>query len=593
MAIFQFHMQIIGRSEGRSAVAAAAYRSASKIQNKYTGITEDYTKKNWVEYSEIMLPEHAPDSFHDRAALWNSVESVEKDRDARLAREIEVALPKELSMEEDIELIRAFVQDTFVSDGMIADVNIHNPPVTDESGHPVDTKGNPVKERENMVFRNPHAHILLTVRPIGNDGKWMPKTQKEYICKKGKEEKAFTAEEFRKAKADGWQKQYQYWIGKKKVWMSATEAYEKNLVRVSKNPRSTPYGRRDARIEKWNSPAAILEYRLSWEKHINHALEKAGRPERVDCHSYKDQGVDTVSGIHLGPHASRMDNTSSDRQRINEDIKSLNQANASIRKTLDSLEEEISNKRYVLYEKLSEQLGKLRADIISTQYSLSMLTEHKESLLKDIEQLEHSVNRIRAAQKTILEKNKLAEKNISKFQKELQDSFPPWSKRPDELRNAIQAEQDGIKFRNQRFIKILKEEGFSDILDFQQESEILEQMKKALEQMEQDISSYQEILREHIHRYEDLCTYIPEDIESSEEFEAKQNNWSHKYEQQAAEHIKRHTGHLHMKTFKNVLYKTDRSLSHAFYLTGKAGHLLNKAKEAVDEQNGKSRHRNP
>ena len=593
MAIFQFHMQIIGRSEGRSVVAAAAYRSASKIENKYTGIIEDYTQKNWVEYSEIMLPEHAPESFHDRAILWNSVETVERDRDARLAREIEVALPKELSMIENIELIQSFVKDTFVSDGMIADVSIHNPPVTDKSGHPVDSDGNPVKEQANMIFCNPHAHILLTVRPIGQDGKWLPKTQKEYLCKKGNIEKAFTSEEFKKAKIEGWQKQYQYWLGKKKVWLTATAAYEKNLIRVSKNPRSTPYGRRDAQIEKWNSQKSLLEYRLSWEEHVNHALEKAGSSERVDSRSYKDQGVDTVSSIHLGPHASRLDEAVSDKQQINKCIESLNQENVSIRKTLDNLENEIKNKRLVLYEKLSEKLDKLRADIISTEYSLALLTEHKTTLIKDIERLDHSVNRILTAQKVILEKDKLAQENISKLQNELQGSFPLWSKRPNELRNSIQTEQDGIKFRNQRFIKILEEEKFSNIFEFQQKSDILKEMKKTLEQLEQDISSFEKVLQKHIYKFEDLCKYIPEDVASLDEFDAKQNNWSHKYEQMAAEHIQKHTGHLHMKTFQNVLKKTDRSLSHAFYFTSRASHLLNKAKEVVDEQDGKNHRRNP
>ena len=97
MAIFQFHMQVIKRNDGKSVVAAAAYRSASKIENQYTGIMEDYTKKKWVTHSEIVLPEHAPKEFQDRGYLWNSVEEAEKDRRARLAREVMIALPNELT----------------------------------------------------------------------------------------------------------------------------------------------------------------------------------------------------------------------------------------------------------------------------------------------------------------------------------------------------------------------------------------------------------------------------------------------------------------------------------------------------------------
>lgn len=166
MAIFQCHIQVISRGEGRSVVSAAAYRSASRIENNYTGLTDDYTQKGWVEYSEIILPANAPGEWNDRAVLWNAVEEAEKSRDCRLAREIEVALPQELSLQENIRLVQEFVRDSFVSDGMIADINIHNPPVRDSSGIPVDADGNRVTDRKAMVFRNPHAHILLTLRPL-------------------------------------------------------------------------------------------------------------------------------------------------------------------------------------------------------------------------------------------------------------------------------------------------------------------------------------------------------------------------------------------------------------------------------------------
>lgn len=190
MAIFQCQIQVIKRSEGRSVVAAAAYRSASKLQNRYTGNVEDYSKKKWLKYSEIILPENAPKKFQDRETLWNSVEEVEKGSRARLAREIVVALPGELSMEKNIRLVQEYVRDAFVSDGMIADINIHNPPVKNEKGIPVDEHDRPVTDEKDMIFRNPHAHILLTVRPLDKNGDWQAKTQKEYVCKRGEEMKA-------------------------------------------------------------------------------------------------------------------------------------------------------------------------------------------------------------------------------------------------------------------------------------------------------------------------------------------------------------------------------------------------------------------
>lgn len=124
---------------GRSAVAAAAYRSGEKLVNEWDGKTHDYTHKPGVVHAEIMLPAHAPPEFLDRATLWNSVEFSEKSSDAQLAREIEVALPVELSRTEQLALVRSYVRDNFVAEGMCADFALHD-------------KGD----------GNPHAHILLT-----------------------------------------------------------------------------------------------------------------------------------------------------------------------------------------------------------------------------------------------------------------------------------------------------------------------------------------------------------------------------------------------------------------------------------------------
>ena len=142
-AIYHCNIQIIGRSRGRSAVAAAAYRSGEKLTNNWDGLTHDYTRKGGVIHSEIMIPSHAPPEFAERSTLWNAVEEVEKSCKAQLAREINIALPIELSREQQIELVREYCRDNFVSVGMCADFAVH------------DTGGG-----------NPHAHIMLTMRPI-------------------------------------------------------------------------------------------------------------------------------------------------------------------------------------------------------------------------------------------------------------------------------------------------------------------------------------------------------------------------------------------------------------------------------------------
>ena len=157
IAIYHCSIKIISRGQGKSAVAAAAYRSGEKITNEWDGETHDYTRKGGVVHSEIMLPPHAPPSFSDRSTLWNSVEEIEKSKDAQLAREVEIALPVELSREEQTRLVRDYCSSQFVSKGMCADFNIHD-----------------------TVSGNPHAHIMLTMRPLDEKGIWTAKSKKEY-----------------------------------------------------------------------------------------------------------------------------------------------------------------------------------------------------------------------------------------------------------------------------------------------------------------------------------------------------------------------------------------------------------------------------
>ncbi|MFN7137960.1 MAG: MobQ family relaxase [Limisphaerales bacterium] len=146
MAIYHFSVQVISRSKGRSAVAAAAYRAGELLYDERYGKTHDYRKKNVAE-SVIVAPENAPDWVKDRARLWNAVEEAEKRKDAQLCREINLALPRELTVNQQRELLSDFVKDQFVKLGMIADVSIH---------------------RDNPD--NPHAHIMLTTREITSEG---------------------------------------------------------------------------------------------------------------------------------------------------------------------------------------------------------------------------------------------------------------------------------------------------------------------------------------------------------------------------------------------------------------------------------------
>ena len=154
MAIYHCSIKTISRSCGRSAVASAAYRSGEKLLNDETGIVHDFTSKSGVIMSEILLPEHAPVIFQNRQTLWNEVQKTEKRCDAQLAREVEVAFPVEMTRPQQIECVRAYIRENFVSKGMIADWALHD-------------KGD----------GNPHAHIMLTVRGFDENEHWQQKTK--------------------------------------------------------------------------------------------------------------------------------------------------------------------------------------------------------------------------------------------------------------------------------------------------------------------------------------------------------------------------------------------------------------------------------
>lgn len=151
MAIYHFSAKVISRSSGSSAVASAAYRSAQRLHDDRLDRSHDFTNKAGVVHSEVMLPDAAPERLGDRSALWNEVEKTELRKDAQLSREIEFAIPRELSQQQGIELARDFVRSEFVERGMIADLNVH---------WDIGADG----------LAKPHAHVMLSMREVGEDG---------------------------------------------------------------------------------------------------------------------------------------------------------------------------------------------------------------------------------------------------------------------------------------------------------------------------------------------------------------------------------------------------------------------------------------
>ncbi|NVN45090.1 Ti-type conjugative transfer relaxase TraA [Asaia siamensis] len=155
MAIYHLHVKVISRATGRSAVAAAAYRAASCLQDERLERAHDFSRKEDVVHSEILMPEGAPERLRDRSVLWNEVEAGEKRKDAQLAREVEFAIPREMSQAQGIALARDFVREQFVSRGIVADLNVHWDRVEDENG---------------QVVCKPHAHVMLCMRSVSEAG---------------------------------------------------------------------------------------------------------------------------------------------------------------------------------------------------------------------------------------------------------------------------------------------------------------------------------------------------------------------------------------------------------------------------------------
>ena len=381
MAIYHLEAKVVSRGAGRSAVAASAYLSCSRLYNDYDGIQHDYTKKQGLVWQEVFLPEYAPQEWKDREQLWNAVEEVETAKDSRLAREFVVALPIELNREEQIALLQDFIREQFVSDGMCADAAIH-----DTDGH------------------NPHAHILLTVRPLDERGKWQYKTEKEYLCVRDGEERGFTAAEFKTAQADGWEKQYPYKVGKRKVYMTPSAAEAQMLVRADKHPKSTRYGRQNPISERWNSEEQLAAWRAAWADVSNRCLERAGREERIDHRSNAARGLDEIPTIHEGVTAQALERKGiiSDRCELNRQIKAdnvlLRELKAEVRKLAALVARTVPA--------IAEGLEKLRSRVLIFCYQLSHIRSGKAHIQKSLAGWKPELERYTSLVQQIKEKSK-------------------------------------------------------------------------------------------------------------------------------------------------------------------------------------------
>lgn len=422
MANYHLEAKVISRGAGRSACAASAYLSCSAILNEYDGVRHDYTRKQGLVWREVFLPEYAPQEWQDRAVLWNVVEENEKTKDSRLAREFVPALPVELTKEQWQELLSDFIQESFISDGMCADVAIHDP---DPPGH------------------NPHAHIMLTVRPLDENGKWQYKTEKEYLCVKNGEERGFTAAEFKAAQADGWEKQYQYKVGRKKVYMSPSEAEIHGYERASKYPKSTKYGRQNPISERWNSEEQLLLWRKAWADVTNKYLERYGHEGRIDHRSFAERGIEEQPTIHEGVSARAMEAKGiiSDRCELNRQIKADNKLLRELKAQVKKIAEAIKNTLPDIADALETvrenmiifcyQLGHIRSGKKQMNNALNILKPDQAQYLSLVKQIKTTAKERKAL---LAEKKSLPGYNIFKH-KELSAKIAELTEKLEELKS--------------------------------------------------------------------------------------------------------------------------------------------------------------
>jgi len=236
-----YSFDIVKRSGGHSAAKAAAYIAREKIYDYRRGEWHNYAYKRDVVHKEILLPDHAPRDFADRAILWNSVEHVERQGNAQLSRRLIVGLPVELDREAQIELIHDHVQREFVDLGMCADVCVHDPTGEDP---------------------NPHAHVMLTMRPINPDGTWGDKSRREYVLNQQGQKIPLPKGDYKSKRID---------------------------------------------IMGWDSRENAEKWRAAWERDVNRMYQQHGIEQRIDMRSFERQGIEREPTEHMGPEVAALE----------------------------------------------------------------------------------------------------------------------------------------------------------------------------------------------------------------------------------------------------------------------------------------------
>lgn len=324
MSIYHCSIKIISRAGGRSAVASAAYRSGEKLYNEETGLTHDFRKKHGIVMNEILLPVNAPDEYHDRGFLWNQVQKVEKRSDAQFAREVEVALPIEMSRQEQIECVRFFIMDNFVSEGMIADWALHDK----EDG-------------------NPHAHIMLTLRGFDEKKKWMDKQKSVFANARDENGRAIFDPTLPSYDPKRKEETAQY-----KIPVLDANGNQKTRVRKGKGTEYL-WEKVTVPVNNWNDRSQAEKWRESWAKHCNWYLEEN---RQIDHRSYERQGLECVPTVHEGVVARQMEaeGKTAERCEINREIREHNLILKQIMETAAEITKIVTEKARDILDRFKE-----------------------------------------------------------------------------------------------------------------------------------------------------------------------------------------------------------------------------------------------
>ena len=320
-----------------------------------------------------MLPPHAPPSFSDRSTLWNSVEQTEKSNNSQLAREIELALPVELSREEQTRLVREYCSSQFVSKGMCADFNIH------------DTGSG-----------NPHAHILLTMRPLDEKGAWAAKSKKEYVLDESGEKIRLPSGRYKTRKVD---------------------------------------------LMDWNRQENADLWRKAWADMANDFLEQNGSAERIDHRSNAERGIDEIPTVHMGVAACQMEKKgiATEKGELNRNIQKANRLIREIRVQIGKLKEWIAD-LFKARETALEQPPK-SPDLASLLMKYLSVQREKSRKYSQIWQQQHAAAELKTIAQTV---NYLSEHGISTLD-ELDAALSSVSGKADAIREDMKAAEQRMK----------------------------------------------------------------------------------------------------------------------------------------------------